>query len=165
MHSPQNICSLATVAVALAVVAPSAYAQETNVITCQYFGGPPHSEPLGDREGHSLSIADVSCVATSGPLAGGVETGRVISEFDKAKGVLLMGGGVVRKPGATAVYQITEQSIALTITDGKVTGSSIAGRSKYLLATGSFAPLAGKTGSFTIKPGAPGQYIIEETLD
>jgi hypothetical protein len=78
-----------------------------------------------------------------------------------------MGGGVIRKPGATAVYQITEQSIALTITDGKITGSSIAGHSKYLLATGSFAPLAGKTGSFTIKPATPGpeQFIIEETLD
>ena len=75
MHSPQNICRLATVAAALAVVvlavvAPSAYAQETNVITCQYFGGPPHPEPLGDREGHSLSIVDVSCIVTSGPLAG-----------------------------------------------------------------------------------------------
>jgi hypothetical protein len=67
MFSLGRIRGLAAVVVALTAAAPNVYAQETNVMTCQYFGGPPHSEPLGDRDGHSLSIVDVSCVATSGP--------------------------------------------------------------------------------------------------
>jgi len=165
MRSLTKIYGLTTVSAALAV-APAASAQEATFSqTCQYFGSPPKPEPLGDREGHSLSSVDVSCSVTSGPLAGGVGTGAVVSEFDGPNGVLLMGGGVIRKPGATLVYELTEQKIALIITGGKVTGSTINGRGKNLLGTGGAASLTGKTFSFTIKPAQMGQYIIETTYD
>ena len=107
----------------------------------------------------------MSCVVTSGPLSSSGGTGAVLSEFDGPNGVLLMGGGVIRKPGATLVYQLTEQKIALIVTGGKVTGSTINGRGKNLLATGGAASLTGKTFSFTIKPAQTGQYTIETTYD
>ena len=61
MHYLLNVCGIATAAIAFAAFAPSAVAQE-NIIknTCQDVGvGPP--EPLGDREGHSISVAQFSC--------------------------------------------------------------------------------------------------------
>ena len=50
-------------ALAFAVSAPSAVAQEkTAVWECQEVGGSP-PEPLGDREGHSISVGQYSCRA------------------------------------------------------------------------------------------------------
>jgi hypothetical protein len=166
MHFVRNVCGLTTVLIALAIVAPNALAQEASYSeTCQYIGGPPKSEPLGDRDGHSLSSVEVSCVVNSGLLSGGIGTNSILSEFNGPNGVLLMGGGVIRKPGATLVFELTEQKIALTVTDGKVTGASVNGRGKVLLGTGAAASLAGKTFSYTIKPGPPGQFTIETTYD
>jgi hypothetical protein len=76
-----------------------------------------------------------------------------------------MGGGVIRKLGATLVFELTEQKIALIMTDRKITGSSVNGRGKVVLGAGGAASLTGKTFSFTIKPGPPGQFIIENTYD
>ena len=56
-----NVCGIATAAIALAAVMPSAIAQEsTFTYTCQTVGTAP-PEPLGDREGHAISVSEVSC--------------------------------------------------------------------------------------------------------
>jgi hypothetical protein len=156
-----NVCRIATAAIVLAAAAPSAVAQEnTFTITCQDVGGGA-PEPLGDREGHSILVSEYSCRADSGPLSGGVWTGRAIWEFDKTNAVLISNTGVVRKPGATAVYQDTAGKLALTMTDGKVTGFASTGRGSYLMAIGNAASLAGKSYTFTAKPTGPGQFTVE----
>ncbi len=91
-----NVCGIATAAIALAAVMPSAIAQEsTFTYTCQTVGTAP-PEPLGDREGHAISVSEISCRAESGPLAGGVMTGTTIWEWDKTNGVVVSGNSVIR---------------------------------------------------------------------
>jgi hypothetical protein len=161
MHYLMNVCGIATATIALAAAASSAVAQEnTFTLTCQDVGGGA-PEPLGDREGHSILANDYSCRADSGPLSGGVWTGRDIWEWDKTNAALVSGNGVVRKPGATVVYQHTAEKSALTMTDGKVTGFAGAGRGSLAMAIGSAASLAGKSYTFTAKSTGPGQFTVE----
>jgi len=157
-----NVCGIATAAIALAAVMPSAVAQQNAMTyTCRDVGvGPP--EPLGDREGHSLSVTAYSCLVDSGPLAGGVMTGWNVWEFDGPNAVLRSSIDVVRNPGAASVYQESDAKMALTIADGKVTGWTAAGKGTWLVATGSAASLAGKSTTWTAKPTGPGQFTIEE---
>src|SRR5271165_5401197 len=68
---------------------------------CQYIEAPT-AEPFGDEEGHGISVRDYSCQVTQGPLSGGVLTARAVWEMDKSGGKLLLGGGVIRKPGEMA---------------------------------------------------------------
>jgi hypothetical protein len=124
------------------------------------------AEPLGDREGHALRISQISCLATVGPLSGGIFTNYLIYEMDKANGVLLSGGGVVRKPGGTVVFQLgADGKLAPIITDGKVTGVTGTGRGSYVMAIGSSASLAGKSFTYSTKPAGPGQFELDVTRD
>ncbi len=145
-HRLLAFCGIATAAASSLAVAPSVVAQEINdTFACQFIGGGP-SEPLGDRDGHALRVAQFSCLAKTGPLSGGVLTGSTIYELDKGNGVLLTGSGVVRKLGLTAVDVLTEGKLAVVMTDGKVTGVTTSGKGSYAMATGSWAPLAGGIG-------------------
>ena len=148
-------------AIAFAAFAPNAVAQEiTYTWTCQDVGtGAP--EALGDREGHSISIDVASCHSETEPMSGAVLTGTTIWEWNGPNAVLLSSNGVIRKPGATVVYQNTGGSLALTMTDGKVTGFTASGKGDEKLATGSLAALAGKPYTWTAKPAGPGQFTIE----
>jgi hypothetical protein len=66
--------SVAAVVVFAAFAPSSANAQELhNHIVCRNVGAFT-PEQLGDREGHALSIGEVSCQVTGGPLAGAVVT-------------------------------------------------------------------------------------------
>jgi hypothetical protein len=164
MHCLLNVCGLATAAIAFASFAPSAVAQENAfTLTCQNVGGGA-PEPIEDREGHSILVNDYSCRADSGPLSGGVWTGRAIWEWDKTNAVLVSGNGVVRKPGATVVYQEARGKLALTMTDGKVTGFAASGQGSFRTATGSAAALAGKSYTFASKPTGQGQFAVEVTV-
>ena len=157
-----NVCGMATAAIALAAVMPSAVAQQnTMTYTCRDIGVAP-PEPLGDREGHSISVSAYSCLVDSGPLAGGVLTGWNVWEFDGPNGVLRSSIDVARKPEAISVYQESDAKLALTITDGKVTGFTASGGGTWLVASGSAASLAGKSTTWTAKSTGPGQFTIEE---
>jgi hypothetical protein len=60
---------------ARSAIAPAAKAQQNmDTFACQYIGRGP-SEPLRDRDGHALRLAQFSCLASAGPLSGGVLTG------------------------------------------------------------------------------------------
>jgi hypothetical protein len=156
---------IATAAIALTALVPSAKAQENiAVFACQLVGG-PQSEPLGDRDGHMLSITQISCVANTGTLSGGVLTGSSIYEVDKGAGVLITASGVIKKPGQTAVYAATEGKLALVMTDGKVTGTTTSGRGSYPIATGSWSALAGKSFTFSSHPTGPGLFEIDVTRE
>jgi len=154
---------LAAAALAFAAFAPSAVAQENTTVVwaCQFVGiGPP--EPLGDREGHSISVGQYSCRAESGPLAGGVSTGTGIWEWDGPKATLISDSGVVRKPGATSAWKTTEGKLTATMTDGKMTGWTGSGRGTNPLATGDLASMAGKSYTWTTKSVGPtAQFSIE----
>jgi hypothetical protein len=152
-------------ALAFAGFAPGAVAQDTSFKQiCQEVGGSA-PEPVGDREGHSISIDQYSCRMDSGPMSGGVLTGSDILDWDKTNAVLVMGNAVVRKPGGFAAYQDTEGKIALTITDGKVTGFTGSGKIRWIIAAGSAAPLAGKTFSWTLKSTGAGQWEADATSE
>ena len=74
---------------------------------------------------------------------------------------MISNGGVVRKPGFSAGYQIIEGSLALTITDGKVTGATGEGTGIYSVAVGDAAALNGKSFSWTTKSTGPATFQID----
>jgi hypothetical protein len=98
-------------------------------------------------------------------MDGAVVTGGDITDWDKSNGTLVLGDAVVRKPGGFAAYQDAEGKIALTIADGKVTGATGAGKVRWVVATGSAAPLAGKTFSYTFKTTGAGQWEANATSE
>src|SRR5579863_4914638 len=95
-------------AIAFAVFTPDAGAQEVTKFSCQAIGANGAPEPLGDREGHGISVATVSCRDVGGVLDGALTTGQEIWEWDGTNAKLLAESGVVRKPGAMAIYVLTE---------------------------------------------------------
>ena len=160
-----RISSIAT-AIAFAAGASSAVAEDDTVrLTCQSVGYDAPPEPLGDREGHGLTTSFASCRIEAGPMKGGVLTGMDIWEWDKTNAVALASNGIQRKPGATVVYQNTDEKLSLILTDGKVTGWTVSGKGHVIMATGSAASFAGKTYTFTAKPTGPGQFTVESPWD
>jgi hypothetical protein len=148
-------------AIAFAAFAPGAVAQEIHFKqTCHGVGG-SNAESLGDREGHSIEVSQLSCLIEGGPMSGGVVTGGDIVEWDKTTGTVVSGDGVIRKPGGFVAYQEAAGRIVLTVTDGKVTGWGGSGKLRWVIATGSAAPLAGKEFNWTIKSGGAGQWEAE----
>ena len=155
-----NVCGVVTAIIALSATAPSAVAQ--GMYNCQdvgWGGGPP--EPLGDREGHGITVNHYSCRVDSGPMSGAVATGTDIYEWDGPKGVERANVGVARKPGATVMYQDTGGNFELTMVDGKVTGWTASGKGVNLIATGSAASLAGKPYAWTAKPTGPMTWTVD----
>ena len=141
-------------AVAFAAFSPSAIAQEVSKFFCQAVGANGAPEPLGDREGHGISVLD-----------GSLTTAQEIWEWDGTNAKMLLESGVIRKPGAMATFELTEGKLALTMTDGKVTGFTASGKGRWPTATGTAASLAGKSWTFKSWPTGAGQWEGEVTLD
>jgi hypothetical protein len=164
MNCLRSLCGVTGAAIAFAAFAPSALAQEDIIkYACQSVGNSA-PEPLGDREGHSISVEQFSCRVESGPMSGGVMSGALIWEWDKTNAVLISGSGVVRKPGATVVYKDVEGKLALTMADGKVTGFTASGGVNFPIATGSGASLAGKSAAWTATPTGPDQFELVDKV-
>ncbi len=153
----------AAVLVAFAAFAPTAVAQNVRVFNCQSVGG-GSPEPLGDREGHMISVDQSSC-SVEGAYAGGVATLTTIWEWDGPKAVARSAIGVVRKPGSTLAWQGSEGELTLTMTDGKVTGCTGSGRGVNTLATGDWAKLAGKGYTWTGRCVGPASQFTAEAKD
>jgi hypothetical protein len=148
-------------AIAFAAFAPRAVAQEiTTTLACQGVDGFA-PEPLGDREGHKISVDHYSCRVEAGPMSGAVATGTSITEWDGSTAVERSDIGVARKPGGTLVWRGTEGKSELTMADGKVTGWTGSGTGVNQIATGSAASLAGKPYAWTAKSTGPGTWTIE----
>jgi hypothetical protein len=122
-------------------------------------------EPLGDRDGHAISFSQIACRTEGGPLDGGMLTGITIYEWDKTNAVGLSGSGITRKPGATSAYENSETKLALSVSDGKVTGFTGTGRGRYTMATGTAAALKGKTYTFSFRTTGPGQVLVDVKID
>jgi len=142
-------------------VMPQASADDDG-FDCRYVG-PNVLEPLGDRDGHGLHVIEISCTVTIGPLTGGTLTATLIWEADKNVGKLLAASGVIRKPGATAVYQLSDGKSQLVIKDGKIVDANASGHGSYPFAVGDAAALNGKTFSFSSYSTGPGEFAIEVT--
>jgi hypothetical protein len=98
-------------------------------------------------------------------MTGAIVTGQSIWEWDKTNARMVSEAGVVRGPSATATYEITEGKLALTITDGKVTGFAASGKGRWPIATGSGASLAGKSFTFSSKSTGAGQWEADITAN
>jgi hypothetical protein len=156
------LASVVTAAAITQGAVVKATAQENvDAFACQYIEAPT-AEPIGDEEGRGLSVRDYSCQVTQGPLSGGVLTARAVFEMDKSGGKLLLGGGVIRKPGAMAVLQLFDGSLGYVTTNGEVTEVRTSGHGGYLLATGAAASLSGKPFTYATKTTAPSQFSFED---
>jgi hypothetical protein len=156
-----KLSSIAIASAAVVAFAPSAVAKDISKAVCQAVGASGQPEPLGDREGHGISVTTESCRVEGGAMDGGLMTGQVIWEWDKTNGTLVSVSGVVRKPGATVAYQATEGTLALTIADGKVTGFTGTVKGHWPIATGSAASMAGKTVIVRVKSTGAEQWELD----
>ena len=139
-----------------------ASAQENvDAFSCQYIEAPT-AKPFGNEEGHGISVRDYSCQVTQGPLSGGVLTARAVWEMDKSGGRLLLGGGVIRKPGAMAVLQLLDGKLEQVTTNDDVTQVRTSGRGAYLLAAGGATSLLGKNFTYITNTTAAGQFYFED---
>jgi len=148
----------------LALMHAPAFAQpgSNEQLHCNGAGyNPP--QPLGDEEGHSISVSKYTCRIDGGPLDGGIVTGSSIWEWHKSHAVLLSGMGVTRKPGTTLAWTQLSGKMALIMSEGKVTGFQGSGRGRATLATGQAAERKGKSYSFTFKSVGRGQYVVDVT--
>ena len=159
-HFPYLIIS----ALAVLCAAASAQSGPSHRLVCQSIGNGA-AEPLGDREGHALSVGNFTCRTEGGPLDGGVLTGATNWEYDKLGAVGLSGSGVTRKPGAMAAYMNTESKPTMTLVDGKITGFTGTGRGRYPLATGAAAALNGKAYSYTFGSTGAGQFAVDVKVE
>jgi len=164
----QMIPRAMTFAAALALATLSATTMGQGAVslksTCQDVGMASR-EPVGDREGHANSVVQYSCRNEGRATEGSVTTGTIIWEWDKTAAAMVIGNGVLRKPGALAAYQNTEAKATQSVVDGKVTGITGTSRGVYKSATGGMASLAGKSFSATFRSVGGGQFVIETTLD
>ena len=76
-------------------------------------------------------------------------------EWDGPRAKELSGFGVGRKPGATLAFQDLDGQVDVTMADGKPAGWIATGHAIITMATGTWAPLKGKTLSWTEKPTGP----------
>ena len=152
-------------ALAFAAFAPGAVAQEVSKFSCQAVGANGAPEPLGDREGHGITVITESCRNVGGAMDGALTTGQSIWEWDGANAKMLLESGVVRKPGAIATYEVTEGNLALTMTDGKVTGFTASGKGRWPTASGTAASLAGRSWSYKARSTGAGQWEGEVTAE
>ncbi len=165
MNNFARFSGLAFASLVFAAFAPSAMAQEVIKFSCQVVGGSGTPEPLGDREGHNITVLTASCRSAGGVLDGALTTAQEIWEWDGTNAKMLLESGVIRKPGALATFELTEGKLALTMTDGKVTGVTASGKGRWPTASGTAASLAGKSGTFKSWPTGAGQWEADWTVD
>jgi hypothetical protein len=165
MQNTLRFSGAAAAALAFAPFAPSAIAQEVLKFSCQAVGGSGVPEPLGDRQGHNITVLTASCRNVGGVLDGSLTTAQEIWEWDGTNAKMLLESGVIRKPGAIATFELTEGKLALTMTDGKVTGFTASGKGRWPTATGTAASLAGKSWTFKSWPTGAGEWEGEITPD
>ena len=119
------------------------------------------AEPLGDRDGHSLTSIQFSGVGIDGLLKGAVYSAINVSEWDGAKGAFLLAGGTHRSAGGFAVTQMLEGAGSVVMKDGKPAGTESSGKAIFKFASGTLAAISGKTVKFTSKPTGVGRFELE----
>lgn len=113
--------------------------------------GPAIPEPVGDRSGHHILSYSYSCVGIEGILKDAVVTASSVSEWDGLKTKTTAALGVHRAPGGAAIGQLLEGAGSVIIKDEKPVGTEMSGKSVFKFASGTLAPLSGKTVNFVSK--------------
>lgn len=131
---------------------------------CMSVGTSPPEQLVGSQ-GQSVSVGNYTCQMVGGPLDGAVGTGTSIWHYDRGVGKVLNSAGVTRRPDGQAVWDQTDATITLHMTEGRVTGFSGAGKGQFKLATGSGAALNGKPYTFKFQSTGPGRFEVETTVD
>jgi hypothetical protein len=98
-------------------------------------------------------------------MDGALVTGGDVIDWDKTNGFEVLGDAAVLKPGGFAVDQDTDGKFEVTVADGKVTGFTGSGKVHWVVATGSAAPLFGKTFSYTLKSTGAAQWEADATSE
>ncbi len=127
----------------------------------------PEAPAVGEdfwKHARIVMIGQTSCQVTEGPLAGAVVTETSMLEWDGPKAKELSDYGVARKPGATQAFQHTDGTLEVTMTDGKPSGWTASGHGVVTLATGSWAPLNGKSYEWTGKGTGPNVFEADYTF-
>lgn len=127
--------------------------------------GPAASEPLGDREGHALSVRASVCRVEGGAMDGGVATQQNIWEVDKGVWTLLAAETVTRVPGGLTVYRGSAGSLTIRMQDGRPAGWTANGRGQFVLGVGRGAALAGKSVSWTAQATGAATYVVDVTIE
>jgi hypothetical protein len=167
-HGRSRFLSVGCIAFTLATAVAGAAAQSPSAggfrMFCQ-MTGVGEQEPVGDREGHAISVSEFACRYDGGPFDGATATGMDVWEWNKGQATLMAGSGVVRGPNTKAVWRHTEGRLTLTTDrDGKVTGWTCSGKSTLPLATGSAAGEAGKAFTWTAVLTGYRQFRVDVKL-
>jgi hypothetical protein len=162
MHYSLKIIGISA-AIVFAALGREVGAQESpGKYNCQAFGsGVP--EVLGDDL--LISTDEYTCHIDSGPMSGGVLTGRSIWKWNGPNAVLVSGSGIARKEGAAWVFVQTEGKIAVTMVGGKATGFGASGKGRIAVANGGAASQAGKLTTWTVAPTGLRQFTVEEQIE
>ncbi len=154
-----------TAVIALSLTSGLALAQAAAFQSNCTFHGWLARDPIGDREGHGLQVSAATCAVTGGVLDGTVETHHAIYEHDKGAASQHAADSVFRKPGARAVARMTSGTLEIVMKDGKPAGWTASGKGVWAMATGTAAPLAGKTFTYAARSTGPLSYVLESVLD
>lgn len=153
---------------ALALCALSVAASAQSVVAfknaCTSVGNSPQ-EALAGREGQAISFGTFVCSTEGGPLDGITLTGANLWHWSGGSATLVTGSSVGRKPGAHTVFESTGGKMKLLMNANQVVGFEGEGKGVYRVATGSVAPLEGKTVNFKFKSIAPGRFEVVGTID
>jgi len=120
-------------------------------------------EPIGDRDGHDIVSFEYTCRGLDGLLKDAGVTAVSVSEWDGQKGKYLASLGIHRAPGGFAVGQLVEGTNSMLMKDGKAIGLEASGTTFFKYASGTLAPIAGKTVKFVVRPSDLGRFEIEFT--
>jgi hypothetical protein len=147
----RTIATLVCSALGLIGASGSALADTIGRYDCHIVGA-ANPEPIGDRIGHGLASTQFSCFGIDGVLKSAVYTAINVAEWDGPKGMFLLAGGTHRSAGGFAVSQMLEGTASMIMKDGKPAGTESSGKAVFKFASGTLAPIAGKTVKFTTKP-------------
>jgi hypothetical protein len=147
---------------ALACTAPLAQAGRTSHFTC-VVTGVRQLEHLG-RDGQSAELSQFTCSVRGGLLDGFVAAGTNIWEPGKNSAVLIGSIVVARKADAAVVYEVLQATRKRVPPDGRAGSWEGGGRGLYKLATGTAAPLAGKSFRSVAHNDGPRAFTIDATV-
>jgi hypothetical protein len=117
------------------------------------------------NEGQPAEMTHFTCGITGGPLDGFAVTGTNIWEPGSGGGRTLLGSlAVAQKAGSIVVYEVNRGAKKVQTSQDPVRWESTS-LGSYKSATGSAAPLAGKTFSSVARYTGPGTFTIDNTID
>jgi hypothetical protein len=118
------------------------------------------------RDGKAARLSRFSCRIKGGPLDGAIVTGTNIWDMsDQAGGTLLGSIAIAQRKGASVMYEVRDVVRRVKTRDGRIVGWDATSQGVYTAASGSAAPLAGKTFRSVTRFSNPRTYTISSTID